>query len=107
MPDPVRLYKLTFDAPTLAYEGHMMITQWRGSEIKAEEALVYYKPPNNYRMEFLLPDGSIDRVVLFDGKREKIQLMSKGVVVKEYTSKKTPALLNEEQKEQLIGRAHV
>src|SRR5262245_18948116 len=102
-PDSVQLFHIIHDSPDIAYEGHMMITQWTGTVARAEEANIYFKPPHDYRVEFLLPDGSVDRVVMSNGFREKVQLMQSGSIVKEYSNKQPPRLLDNKQENELLS----
>jgi outer membrane lipoprotein-sorting protein len=73
-PDPLELLRKASAGPTTAYEGHVTVTRWYGKGTRAEEANVFFLPPNSYRWEFLAPDGSPERSVVSDGSKEVLVL---------------------------------
>lgn len=52
-----------FHAPAVPFQARVILTEWRDGENRAEEARLYFSPPNSYRIEFLAFDGSVKKVV--------------------------------------------
>jgi len=77
-PDPLELLQGAAAGPTTAYEGHVSVIRWFGKRTRAEEANVFFSPPNRYRWEFIAPDGSPERLVVSDGKKEYLSLPHQG-----------------------------
>ncbi|MFA6029648.1 MAG: sigma-E factor regulatory protein RseB domain-containing protein [Elusimicrobiota bacterium] len=73
-PEPQELLRRVAAGPTGAYEGRMEVIRWYGKKTRAEEARVYFDPPNRYRWEFLAPDGRPERLVVSDGSKEHVYL---------------------------------
>lgn len=73
-PAPDALLDMVLAEPDTAFEGKVMIARWNGSHSRAEEATVYFRPPNLSRWEFMGPDGHLQRVVVSDGQRERVRI---------------------------------
>ncbi len=101
-PDPIVLLDTAYAGPAFAYQGRVMLTQWTGKQTSAEEVNVFFAPPGRYRLEFLSPDGSIDRVVLGDGHREQVQLMKQGKVVSSYATETSPRFIDKAEERRLL-----
>lgn len=65
-PDPLVLLERAWQTPSIPYRGRVTIREWQESDKKEREANVYFRPPADYRVEMLTPEGSVDRVVFFD-----------------------------------------
>jgi outer membrane lipoprotein-sorting protein len=81
LPDPHALLAQALAEPQVSYSARVMLTQWFGKRTKAEEADVYFSPPNKYRWEFLSPRGGISRVVVSDGEDEFVWLPRRNQVL--------------------------
>ena len=77
-PDPVQLLDQAYAGPARPYEGRVILTRWSADRSTSEEANVFFSPPSRYRLEFLSPDGSVNRVVVGDGQRQEIELVKEG-----------------------------
>lgn len=75
LPDPITLLDNILEPPKIPYQGHLMVTHWYGRQAQAYEVTVSFVPPNNYRWEFLAPDGTPERIVKSDGDREEMELV--------------------------------
>ena len=107
-PDPIQLLDSAYAGPAFSYQGRVMLTQWTGKQTTAEEVNVFYSPPGRYRLEFLTPDGKVDRVVLGDGHREQVQLMKDGKVVSSYATEVSARFIDkEEERRLLLANYHV
>ena len=89
-PDPLELLKSVAAGPTTSYEGHVTVIRWFGKRTRAEEANVYFSPPNLYRWEFIAPDGSPERLVVSDGKKEYLSLARQKKVLSGDAVKSSP-----------------
>ena len=101
-PDPIQLLDAAYAGPTFAYQGRVLLTQWSGKQKRAEEVNVFFAPPGRYRLEFLAPDGSVDRIVLGDGQREQVQLVKQGKIFAGYATQVSPRLLANEEERRLL-----
>jgi len=101
-PDPIQLLDTAYAGPAFSYQGRVLLTQWTGKQTTAEEVNVFFAPPARYRLEFLSPDGSIDRIVLGDGRREQVQLMKQGKVVASYATETSPRFIDKEEERRLL-----
>src|SRR5208282_1902098 len=81
LPEGGALLDSALAAPSVSYQGHVMITQWYGKQTRAEEMLVRVLPPDRVRREFLAPDGTVERVSISDGDRESVLLVRSGKTV--------------------------
>jgi len=88
--------------PQVAYQGRVMLTQWYGKRTRAEEARVFFNPPNLYRWEFLSPDGQISRVIISDGSDEFVWLPKEHKVLKGSAAKSSPKLMVPELERELL-----
>ncbi|MDE2492019.1 MAG: hypothetical protein KGM24_14320 [Elusimicrobia bacterium] len=75
LPAPQALLDAALTAPTIPYEGRVMVTQWYGRRTRAEELRVYSLPPKRERSEFLSPDGNVVRVLVSNGDEEAVTLV--------------------------------
>jgi negative regulator of sigma E activity len=73
-PSAEDLLDMILAAPDTPFQGRVMIARWNGPRSRAEEAAVYFRPPNSYRWEFLGPDGRPQRVVVSDGRRQEVSI---------------------------------
>jgi outer membrane lipoprotein-sorting protein len=80
-PDPVTLLDATLAPPSVAYQGHVTVTQWYGKQTRSEEMRVFVSPPDKIRREFLSPDGSVTRVSVSDGDEESVFLVRAGKTI--------------------------
>ncbi|MFA6091549.1 MAG: sigma-E factor regulatory protein RseB domain-containing protein [Elusimicrobiota bacterium] len=89
-PEPVELLRRVAAGPTRGYEGHMTVIRWYGGKTSADDARVFFHPPNRYRWEFLAPDGKIERLVVSDGEKESIHLIGQNRVLEGSALKSAP-----------------
>jgi outer membrane lipoprotein-sorting protein len=101
-PDPIQLLEAAYAGPAFSYQGQVLLTQWSGKEKRAEEVNVFFAPPGRYRLEFLAPDGSVDRIVLGDGQREQVQLVKQGKVFAGYATEVSPRLIPGDEERRLL-----
>ena len=80
-PEPEDLLDAALSAPTIPYQGRVMVTQWYGKQTRAEEMRVLVLPPNKIRREFLSPDGNVTRVSISDGAQESVLRVRSGKTV--------------------------
>ena len=81
VPAPEALLEAALTAPAVSYQGRVTVTQWYGKQTRAEELRVYFLPPDNFRREFLSPDGAVTRVSVSDGDVESVRLVRAGKTV--------------------------
>jgi outer membrane lipoprotein-sorting protein len=74
VPSPEEVLQKALAPATVSYRARFLTTTWRGGQGRAEETLVYFRPPAMTRREFLGPDGAVVRVVVSDGDRETISV---------------------------------
>src|SRR5689334_249418 len=72
MPAGEELLQAALAAPSVPYQGKVMVTQWYGKQTRAEEMLVRFAPPDNIRREWVAPDGRVARVSISDGEHESV-----------------------------------
>ena len=101
-PDPIQILDAAYSGPASPYQGRVILTQWVGKQTRAEEVNVYFAPPNRYRLEFLAPDGSIDRIVVGDGQQEQIQLIKQGKIFGGYTSHASTKFIDKDEERRLL-----
>jgi outer membrane lipoprotein-sorting protein len=101
-PDPVRLLDVAYTGPTASYQGHVLVTQWTGKQTSAEEVNVFFAPPGRYRLEFLAPNGDVDRVVVGDGTREEVDVIQGGKTVSSYATEVAPRFLGRGEERHLL-----
>ena len=80
-PSPDALLDDVLSAPSVPYQGHVMVQQWFGKQTHAEEIRVFVLPPDRIRREFLAPDGAVTRVSISDGDIESVRLVRSGKTV--------------------------
>lgn len=97
-----RIALAAFRTPTVPFQAKLMLTQWRNGESRAEEARLYFSPPNSYRIEFLDFDGAVKKVVLTDEKNARVSVPSLGASPLESEVAQVPNLLGREQIEELL-----
>lgn len=102
-PAPLDILRRASAGPASAYEGHVTVTRWYGKKTRAEEANVFFSPPNLYRWEFLAPDGTPERLVVSDGRREFLVLSRQKKVLIGAAVKSAPRQ-DEERDVELITR---
>jgi outer membrane lipoprotein-sorting protein len=90
--------------PAQTYQGHLMMTSWSGGQTRAEDVSVYYRAPNAYRLEFLSPNGTVDRAVVTDGSRKRVQVMQAGHVTQDFMTPFAPSSLSREDEKNLVIR---
>ncbi len=84
LPEPETLLDAALAAPSVPYQGRVIVTQWYGRAAdgrlrsRAEEMRVYVRPPDQIRREFLTPDGAASRVLISDGDQESVRLIKSG-----------------------------
>jgi outer membrane lipoprotein-sorting protein len=101
-PKAAVLLSSILDNPSRPYQGQMLISYWSEKGSKAEEVKVYFSPPNNYRFEFLSPNGAVDRVVISNGTSEQVQFMNHDKVQASYSTDKVPSIINTKDEKQLL-----
>ncbi len=87
LPSADELLDSALAAPAAAYRGRVLVVQWYGRapdgslRTRASELAVAVKPPDRVRRELLAPDGSVERVLVSDGSRERATLCRTGRTV--------------------------
>jgi outer membrane lipoprotein-sorting protein len=88
--------------PVSSYKGHLMITSWSGKDTQAEDVTIYYRPQNRYRLEFLAPNGTVDRAVLSDNGHQQILVMQNGQPVQDVIAPLAPTALSRDDERNLV-----
>ncbi len=102
-PDAAQTVDMILSGPQKPFKGHLMISMWTDKGAKAEDVNIFFQPPDKYRMEFLRPDGSVDRVVLSNSVKEETQLLKNDQVVQNYfTTFPQKSLQSRDQKSLLL-----
>jgi outer membrane lipoprotein-sorting protein len=81
VPTPAALLDAVLAPASIPYTGQVVAIQWFGKQTKAEEMRVFASPPGRVRREFLLPDGTVDRVSISDGESESVHLIRQNKLV--------------------------
>lgn len=102
LPDAVQLLDRAYAGPVQPYQGRVVLSQWSERENSSEEVNVFYLPPNRYRLEFLTPDGAVDRIVLGDGTREQVQLIKQGKTFAGYSNDISPRVIDRAEERRLL-----
>lgn len=71
-PTAQKLATAAFKSPAVPFEAKLILTEWKKGETRAEEARLFFAPPNSYRIEFLAFDGSVRKIVLTDEKYAQV-----------------------------------
>ncbi len=100
--DPSALMEIALENPSTSYQGQMMVSYWTESGSKAEEVKIYFTPPNNYRFEFLAPNGTVERVVMSKGPREQVQVISNNQVIESFTTEPRQTRITPEEEKNLL-----
>ena len=82
----------------------MTVTRWFGNRTRAQEVRVHFSPPNRYRWEFLNPDGTVKRLVVSDGEKEKVYLPHQKKILVGDSAKSYEKLMSEEKETELLFR---
>ncbi len=82
LPSPDELVDALVNPPDIGYEGKLLIVHWYGKESRAEELRIYRAPNDRIRREFLLPDGTVSRVIISDGESEEVRLVKEKKILK-------------------------
>jgi len=101
-PEASELLRSALEDVKPAYQGKIMITRWFGKQTRAEEVAVYHSAPQRFRWEFLIPSGSIGRVVVSDGSREQLRLASKNKTLQGSAPKIYPKVMSIESERELL-----
>ena len=103
-PDPHELLGQALAGPKVPYSARVMLTQWYDGKTRAEEANVYFSPPEKSRWEFLSPAGGVRRVVVSDGQNTFILLPLRNEVVLGSAAKSGAKLISPEEELALLTR---
>ncbi|MBV9080409.1 MAG: hypothetical protein JO102_04735 [Elusimicrobia bacterium] len=102
-PNAVQLLDLAYSGPSSPYQGRILLTKWSGTRTTTEEANVFFSPPERYRIEFLAPDGTVDRVVIGDGQSEQVQLIKQGKTLGGSTSTASQKIMPRDEERRLLA----
>lgn len=65
------LLRRSLSTPQEAYAAELMVTRYDAKEPLAKKVRVRFSPPAYYRREILASDGSLERLIVSDGKEER------------------------------------
>ena len=71
-PTPEALLAMLLDWPDVPYTGRVIVAHWNGKRSQAEEAAVFFRPPDLVRWDFFGPDGRVVRRVVADDRVERV-----------------------------------
>jgi negative regulator of sigma E activity len=75
-PSAQELAASAFKSPAIPFQSRLILTQWSGSDSRAEELNLDYNPPGIYRIEFLAFDGSVKKVVINDAVKKQVSMQT-------------------------------
>ena len=101
-PDAVQLLDAAYAGPTFSYQGRVLLTQWTGKQTRAEEVNVFFAPPGRYRLEYLSPNGAVDRIVVGDGEHEQVHVVKDGKIVAGYATETSPRFIGKDDERRLL-----
>jgi outer membrane lipoprotein-sorting protein len=97
-----KLALAAFKSPSTPFQAKLMLTEWRNGESRAEEARLFFSPPNSYRIEFLSFDGAVKRIIVSDEKNSRVFSPSLEGPSFSNSLLQTPALLTPEKTAELL-----
>ena len=101
-PNAAQLLNQVLNPPEITYQGRITVTHWYGRQTRAEEVMVYFAPSNRRRLEFLLHNGNVGRVVISDGSREELRLPRRRKVLQGDAVKSSSKIMSREVERELL-----
>jgi len=102
-PAPAELLDFVLAAPSIPYQGRVMVTQWYGKQTRAEEMKIFVLPPDHVRREFLAPDGTVSRLSASDGDVESVRVAKSGKTVTGDAARRYEKILPPEKEREILS----